>query len=114
MAVDKSPRERTRILMSNPPIKVVERMINGKWTEVSRTKMPKATSNKTPIPNFTPGSGQDNMKPTTGSVRRSAMKSGSKPNGQSSSGYGSQQNGSAAAKSKGTSSTPGRYVKRGR
>lgn len=37
---------RTKMLMSNPPIKVVERFTNGKWVVVSRERQPKATGAK--------------------------------------------------------------------
>lgn len=113
MAVGKNPKERTRMLMSNPPIKVVERMINGQWVEISRTRMPKAQG-PVPAPNFTPGSGQNGLKPMAGTTRRSATKSVSKSNGQSSSGYGTKDSRPSAAKSKTTSSMRGQYVKKGR
>jgi len=44
----KSGETRTRMLMSNPPIRVRERKVNGRWVEISRQKMPKSSGTRKP------------------------------------------------------------------
>lgn len=47
--VPKSGETRTRMLMSNPPIRVRERKVNGRWVEISRQKMPKSSGTRKPV-----------------------------------------------------------------
>ena len=59
----KTGETRTRMLMSNPPIRVRERKVNGRWVEISRQKMPKSSGTRKPV-GYKPKLAD--KKPTTG------------------------------------------------
>ena len=47
--VPASGETRTKMLMSNPPIRVRERKVNGRWVEISRQRMPKSSGTRKPV-----------------------------------------------------------------
>lgn len=51
--IGKEGETRTKMLMSNPPIKVVERYTNGKWVEVSRQRQAQSGAKKKLLPKKT-------------------------------------------------------------
>lgn len=61
--VPKSGETRTRMLMSNPPIRVRERKVNGRWVEISRQKMPKSSGTRKPVMRGSGTSANERRKP---------------------------------------------------